>query len=293
MKRGLWVVVVLLEAFSAQADVPPSISELKQQHCGHYRNKKSWSYFQQQIRDPMNRLAFQNRGGMWEWKEGEYIVKGVCWWHSRFQRAATYLAIFNPAGEKPTDRRAVQIVDDLAHFRKRVVISGYKNLHDFSKDHEKIIQSELESWLKRDAAAAAMRTLNPLRESFKTSRSDLRQWMSKLDFLVREHKIIPFILHQEKGLTAHASLLVGMELGFEMIHGKKQWTGFVLEMIDSNTLQIDKVRYRFGDTTLKGYGAEFSPSVDYDSDLFKIWKIMDRECESRVSPLAPWNSLSR
>lgn len=292
MKWGLWVVLIFLGARSVNADAPPSIFDLKQQHCYRYRSKKSWSYFQKQIRDPMNRLAFRNEGG-WRWSDDEYIVSGVCWWHSRFQRAATYLAIFDPAGEKPTDRRAVQIVDDLAHFRKRVVISGYKNLYEFTKEHEKVIQNELERWLKRDAISGVMRTLNPLRESFKTSRNDLRQWMARLDYLVNEHRIIPFVLQQVKGLKAHASLVIGMELGFEMISGKKQWTGFVLEMLDSNTFQIDTVRYRFGDETLKGYSHEFSPSVDYDSDLFKVWEIMDRDCESQVSPLAPWRSLSR
>src|SRR5438270_754213 len=48
---------------------------------------------------PSQRLSFGNTGGI--------AHGGVCWWHSRFQRAAIYLTIFRPDLPKPSHRKAV------------------------------------------------------------------------------------------------------------------------------------------------------------------------------------------
>ncbi|MGK5087603.1 hypothetical protein WDW86_08600 [Bdellovibrionota bacterium FG-2] len=92
----------------------------------------------QAAQDPAMRLSFSNQGGAFS--------SGVCWWLSRFQRAALYLARFYPELPKPTADEARKLIRRLAQMNEVVEIPGYRNIFDFSCDFSTLIQRRLERW---------------------------------------------------------------------------------------------------------------------------------------------------
>ncbi len=128
------LITFLLLAFFSQIAFA---SESKEQFCA---DRLQLSYVKDLARDASNLMSFENRGGF---RKG-----GVCWWHSRFQRASLYLTHYNPAAEKPDAHTARQIIRTLRNANDVVEIPGFKNFLEFSTHFAKEIQNELESWQK-------------------------------------------------------------------------------------------------------------------------------------------------
>lgn len=63
-----------------------------------------------------NLLAFGNSGGL--------LRNGVCWWHSRFTRAALYLVYFEPSKPKPDARTARKAIRSLMNADRVVEIQA-------------------------------------------------------------------------------------------------------------------------------------------------------------------------
>jgi hypothetical protein len=224
---------------------------------------------------PENQLDFRNHGG--------FQSGGVCWWHSRFTRAASYLAYYSPGKPKPTPAEAKRIVHAIAHLESVVEIPGYENLMGFSRDFEREIQSALESWQERDMVRGVMRTINPLRPTSKLRDSGLFDTARTIDRMVNARHVMPYLMLQFPGLSAHAWLVVGARP--VIVHSPMRFdraTAYELDVVDSNypgevrTFRIDE-----GDRVMKGIGpngADAPVYVDFLGDLDRIESALKTAC---------------
>jgi hypothetical protein len=213
-------------------------------------------------RDIDNRISFQNSGG--------FENGGVCWWHSRLQRAFLYLARYNPNAPKPTDEKVHQLLHDLIWERGFIEIPGYANTREFTEAYKGLIQEQLNAWQVTDGifnlgfiqGLEGSSSLQP--ETMKTHMDDIyTQYRSALingDLL--------WLMLQIKGVSSHASLLETMTPDG---HG-----GYFMQMIDSNfpTILIN-YNYHVGDRALTPEKAGYTedswvPYIGYGRDLTRI-----------------------
>lgn len=79
------------------------------------------------------------------------IYTGLCWWHSRMQRNAIYLTVFDkPEASKPTREQARKIFETLTAGDSVVSIPGYKNWLEFTVANRDLMNSVLYQWEIRD-----------------------------------------------------------------------------------------------------------------------------------------------
>lgn len=213
--------------------------------------------------DPSQRLSFANHGGI---SNG-----GVCWWHSRFQRASLYLTVYRPELPKPTRAEARVLIHAIRKMRQVVVIPGYRDLSEFSKDFQFDIQSQLERWQLFDGIVG-FRWIDGLMGASKVSASRLKRIMDRFYGDMVSSKAILLQKLQVPGLPAHAWNVVSMAPTGD--------GGYGLQVIDSNlpnrTLSI---RYAVGDRQLElPYGWVFVPYEDYNGDLRKEFRAFRKFC---------------
>ncbi len=218
------------------------------------------------VSDPSQRLSFENEGGL--------LNGGVCWWHSRFQRAAWSLAEFHPELSKPTRRQAIRIIKALSRMREVVNIPGYSGLYSFSADFKAEIQHELNDWQLRDAFVhqAWVRGLSG-RSNFRNAPERFKSHMNRLfkySQSAMKAKFIPWIMLQMKGITSHAALLVGM---------KKTDDGYILETVESNFPEKTfEWRYQTGATQVETNNYDFVPYSGFSRDADRTRLALDRFC---------------
>ncbi len=102
--------------------------------------------------DKEGMLGINNDGGLFG------LPTGVCWWHSRFHRQATYLTYFCPDCEKPDiskrkGRRTIKKwLRDIIKQRRVVRIDGFRNLKEFTLDPfvKKYLKKFLQRWMARE-----------------------------------------------------------------------------------------------------------------------------------------------
>jgi hypothetical protein len=199
-------------------------------------------FFQKKLlNDPDSRLAFRNLPGL--------INRGVCWWHSRFTRAATYLTVFRPdILKKP---RPYEVIKILRHIRRRdkvVEITGYRNLYEFSADHKSLIEKELNRWSLIDAFNFSL--VNGLRGDSEETPRSLETMMDNLFHLVKERGRIVFQTLQLPGFSAHSWLVVDMQATLD---------GYEISVVDSNYSDIQQWNYKRGQTSFWYSSREFLP----------------------------------
>jgi len=215
----------------------------------------------QQFKTDENRIAFENDGGLFN--------GGVCWWHSRLQRSSVYLARFSPEKQKPTQAEAEAIVNQLAHLSGVVEIPGYQNFYEFSLDHPKIIQHELNQWQKRDGFLN-QQWIRGLSGKNHLSADQLKSQMNNIFGQFQKSEPGLWLMVQMKGITSHALLLLNMV---------KTEQGYLLTTIDSNfpdtTVSFD---YHFGDTFLRYGGSTFVPYAGFQKDMLKINQALEQYC---------------
>lgn len=211
--------------------------------------------------DLSNLMSFKNHGGI---RNG-----GVCWWHSRFQRAALYLTHYNPSAEKPDLATARQIIRTIRNANDIVEIPGFINFLEFSTHFKNEIQNELEAWQRFESLRFTW--IRGLRGSTHVS----AEWMKQLmDNLYQETEVegnISFQKLQMKGITAHAWLVVSM---------KKFDNGYDLEIIDSNHQNMTKIyQYRHGDThLLYKEKSPFTPYLEHTFEMERIQTAIKEAC---------------
>ncbi len=222
--------------------------------------------------DPRMRLTFKNNGGL--------LGGGVCWWHSRFQRAVWYLARFDAGLARPSRSEARRLIRKLAARNAVVTIPGYRDLADFSNDFKNEIQEELEAWQIRDSFLnqAYIRGL-----SGRAHYREAGKLKSRLDRLysqfqdARKSGGLIWIMLQMRGIVSHSSLLHAMELRAD--------GGYHLEVVDSNFPDMMVVyEVRPGDREMHpanvGVGSNYSsvPYVGFARDLNRIHGAIERFC---------------
>jgi hypothetical protein len=219
--------------------------------------------------DPSQRMGFENQGGL--------MNGGTCWWHSRLQRAAIYLARFRPELQKP-DRAAVErILKDLVHQRQVVEIPGYGGFAEFTRDHQTLVQRELDLWQIRDGFLN-QQWIRGLSGRPRLSSWKLEKRMNRVYLAFKSSKPGLWVMAQMRGITSHALLLLGME---------PTGQGFRLSFIDSNFPdETREVEYRRGDRTLDLGYAEFIPYAGFRNDFRRIAAAIDSYCGRGLSPEA-------
>ena len=258
--RGFAFLWIVLQSASLLATDPPQGREA---YCEGARDPK---YFINLSYDQRNRLAQRNYGGL--------LGGGVCWWHSRLQRSATYLSVYRPDLPKATAKEADQIVQLLAANSRVVEIPGYENLYQFSREHWSIIQRKLERWQKVDGFLkwewirnmSSMPSMSPVR---------LKESMDSFSELVNQKSEIPWVMLMVPGFVAHAYLILGMTPSAD---------GYVLEVIDSNhPTETLKVSYKTGTRTINVPDLkEVAPYIGRHSDHKAFMQARVAYCSGNV-----------
>ncbi len=221
--------------------------------------------------DPGMRLGFRNAGGL--------AKGGVCWWHSRFQRAAWYLADFDAAAPAPTRDEAKTLIRKLVSRTEVVVIPGYRDLAAFSKAFQPEIQSALNSWQLRDAFInqAYIRGLSGHSHFRIPARMKARLDVLYGEFIAAVAKgDVLWLLLQMPGIDSHASLLRAMEASPD--------GGYRMAMVDSNyPARLIEYVYRPGDLELRPANLDRKdytsvPYAGFVRDLRRIHRAIARHC---------------
>lgn len=216
---------------------------------------------------PGNRMAFRNDGGLFD--------GGVCWWHSRLQRSSIYLSRYAPSLPRPTAGEAKAIVEHLVHFDSVVTIPGYANFNEFTKDHEGLIQQELNEWQIRDGFIQ-QQWVRGLYGRPSMPAAVLRERMARIFVKFKASKPGLWVMAQFPGITSHALLFTGMTRTAE---------GFDLKVIDSNRPEVTRTLvYKYGDRSIKLGNEGFTPFVGFQSDQEKIDATLRAHCGTRNIP---------
>ncbi len=211
----------------------------KEQFCNIVTDKE---YFRNMLYYSENRLAFYNWGGVFN--------SGTCWWHSMFTRNATYLSIYKPDLPKPNIRQVKQIILDIVSIKGIVVIPGFKNLQEFSIANGELIQDALNKWQIGDGLIG-FGWLRGLQGKTELTPEEMRQTMDAAFLKYKKYNIPIYQKLQMPGLDAHAWLIIGM---------RKANNGYWLDIIDSNYMEVIKIKYVFGSNKLfKDYHGNFAP----------------------------------
>ncbi len=214
------------EAEDLAVEAPTSRAEL----C---KKSRARDYFMKLALNRDNRMGFKNSGGM--------FGSGVCWWHSRFQRAALYLSVFRPNFKKPSALKAREIIKKIARRSQVVEIPGYSNLRAFAADWEELIQKRLDSWQLTDGFLMQQWVVGLIGQTDTYARM-MKKMMDALYLEVHYKKNVTYQKLQLKGVDAHAWLVVAMD---------KTYLGYRLHVIDSNyPKSLAYTDYRVGDTSL-------------------------------------------
>lgn len=216
--------------------------------------------------DPSSRISMRNQGGL--------LGEGVCWWHSRLQRSALFLASFRPDLPKATHAQGVAIINALAKMSHVVVIPGYADFHEFSRDYEREIIARLDAWQLSDGLLR-FRWIDDLKGHWHLPARTLQHIMSRIHQMVSvEHRLLFEKLHFNS-IASHAYLVIG---------SRQTEQGYDIDVIDSNhpgdTLTIS---YRSGQTSLATPDGEeaFVPYLDFEGDLRRINGALLRFCQAR------------
>ena len=228
---------------------PPGLAAPRggEEFCRQSRDIQS---FQARVRDPGNRLSFINpaRG---------FFNGGLCWWHSRFTRNAAYLAYYNPSAPRLTPAQAEMLIHWIASGVGPLEIPGYRNLHEFSSEHEEAIIRRLERWQAVESTAG-FAWVRGASGSTELRPSKFASQMDELYDLVENRKQVVYQKLQIPGAAAHAWLVTGM---------KPTSTGYELEVHDSNSAEILSVPYERTDKKIRGSDFDFVPYTSFQSEI--------------------------
>jgi hypothetical protein len=225
-----------------------------------------WTYVREHS---PHHLAFGNQPGD--------LKTGLCWWHSRFTRNATYLALYRPDLPKPDAVAAKKIIARIRDGKRVVEVPGYANLMQFSADWEDAIVKRLSDWEKLESFLAAG-WIKGLKGRSSVSAKELSTAMDALYKKVSAREIV-FQMLQMPGLAAHAWLVVGMV---------ETPAGYDLTVVDSNTARIfatarpEKWSYRRGMTDFEYHnGANFVPYDFFADENVRLKKAVRQHCASK------------
>ena len=238
-------------------------SQSMKQFC---EDRASSTFEKELVSDANNLMAFANRGGI--------VNSGVCWWHSRFQRNSLYLTYFSPEKERPSREEAKKIIDKIRSAEELVEIPGFRNFNEFSKEHSRDIQKELNKWQRADGIIK-FNWLIGLAGRSKVKAHKLERMMDRLYKYVEIDGNIAYQKLQIKGIVSHAWLVIGM---------KKFTDGYDLEVLDSNSpFQTMSYSYRYGQRNLSHYEfGNFVPYLGRKGEMQKLKLAVLKKCDLKT-----------
>lgn len=216
-----------------------------------------------------NLLAFGNTGGL--------LRNGVCWWHSRFTRAALYLVYFEPGKPHPRASEARRAIASIMNADRVVEIPGYSCLSDFSRDYRKDIQRVFE---RRQLSDGILRFawVDGLSGSYRMSPAALDRMMDRIH-TETSGAGLAYVKLQIRGIDAHSLIVTGME--------PLSGGGYTCRYLDSNW-PLERVwTYRPGQTTASSVtGMPGVPYLQRTGELRKMKRMIARflEGEDRGRP---------
>ncbi|HLE00312.1 MAG TPA: hypothetical protein VJB59_08635 [Bdellovibrionota bacterium] len=237
----------------------PQDDLVKQEFCS-----RTLDDFKDFAKDPGSRIYFKNSGGI--------LSRGVCWWHSRLQRAAIYLTVYRPDLPRPSQKEAKKLIRKLTRMDSVVEIPGYRDFAAFSKEFGSVLQRELDRWQRQDSLFR-LGWLHGIRGSSELDEQELKENMDRFYQEVVKKKQIAFAMLQLPGIISHAVLVLDVvpnERGF-----------YELVTIDSNLPDDNKdVLYFFGDRQLFNHEFQvgYVPYLDFEKDLKKIFASIREYC---------------
>ncbi len=217
------------------------------------------------LQNPMNRIAFKNTGGIFD--------GGVCWWHSRLQRSATYLVRFAPEKAKPSTAQVNAILFSLRNMNKVVTIPGYKDFNSFTNDYQEQTQKMLNRWQRFDGVINH-EWQRGISGHSSLPAADLEKQMQSVFEFYKNSPLPIWVMAQIKGISSHAFLIIDM---------KQVSRGFDFHVIDSNHPGIiGLVQYEYGQTSLREVGQKYSfvPYVGFQNDFRLISAALKTQCHS-------------
>lgn len=253
----LKVLAVLLCGFSSSVFAKP---EYLQNYCDNSANIENVKL---KAMDYFNTLAFRNHGGI--------ANKGVCWWHSRFQRNALYLAIFRPEVTEDSESVVKEKIRKVRFGKELVVFNGFSSLYHLSSKYGHLIQRELEKWQKSDGIVK-FKWVQGLRGKPELEASQMREMLDDLYERVVTKKQITYQKLQFKGITAHAWLVVEME---------RTANGYRLYVIDSlfpNDINIYDYEQGMTSFYYSLTGQYFAPRTEFSNETSDVINVIKRNC---------------
>jgi len=205
---------------------------------------------------------------------------GLCWWHSRFQRKAHYLAYYLPNAPKPNADEAKHIIEDIIDGKKVVEIPGFNNLQEFSTEYKDYLIKRFEKWQWHDTLTGAwIKGLKGEKLSSEQAAKKLKITMDELYKKVSDQNQISYQMLQMKGVVAHAWLVTKMT---ERKNSNNERIGYTLYTIDSNTpLRSTQYDYTYGQANFKlpyGRKNEFVTFTQNEHELRDIYDAISRYC---------------
>lgn len=218
---------------------------------------------------------------------------GLCWWHSRFQRNATYLANYFPGKNPPSDKQAKKIIRAIATGRVVVEIPGFANLREFSSTYKSMIVKELNRMTMMDFPN--LKVFDRFGDTSEMHRNEMWTMMNDIHQKMLQHPQLMF-LRQKKDLhnfvSSHSVLLLKIEkveedTGAPWPHDKNI-VGFDLTYVNSNSSGLlTKVPYKKGDLGIKdcptkdGVGEQcyFTLRPDYQEDIHGLEQALADYCQ--------------
>lgn len=218
------------------------------------------------LMSPQSRISFHNNGGLFN--------GGVCWWHSRLQRASVYLVEFRPELSPPSSQQAYKILSALREMKKVVVIPGYPDFESFTREHKVVTQKMLNVWQKIDGFLN-FQWIRGISGQSSLDSFEMKKRMDDVFFYFKKTSIPVWLMAQIKGITSHSLLLLNMT---------ERLDGYDLTVIDSNhPLETLKIEYFIGDEFLKNDSYTFVPYVGFQNDFISIFEALAKRCKSEFA----------
>lgn len=179
---------------------------------------------------------------------------GLCWWHSRLQRKAAYLAVFRPDLPQPSLDDFRKIFHKLIFRFDVVEIPGFANLSEIKlREHVKVIEDLLSNQQIIEGVVRQSWIRNKI-GGYKNGVKNLENEFLKAKSIIDQGDIAYVMLRKKNFSSTHALLLTGYET--EPTNSDQKC--YTFSAIDSNNSQgNDQIKYCEGDSQL--------PKYDWDS----------------------------
>ena len=245
------------ERVVSPGSIPPAHS--REEFC---KNAKNPDYFKTLLFDSENHNSSSNSAGG--------LGTGLCWWHSEFQRSATYLAVYRPDLPRPDEAEARALINDIMTKQGVVEIPGFNNFREFSGRYYSLVEKMLTAG-EVTTSVFELGFVKGLIGSSGGADAKLAREMDDLYDEVVNKKGIAFQVLQMPGVEAHAWIVLDM---------RKTEAGYDLAFVDSNMSgEVGLYHYRRGEP-MRMYLGDFAPHTYKSSDIKFMRYLQEDYCRN-------------